>query len=87
MDKEIGPLIEQTIDSRKTMIETTSGTYELCKNAQESMGGYVISPIVAAGDPIGSVILWNRDETIKMGQLEQKMAETAAGFLAKQMEQ
>lgn len=87
MDKEIGTLIEQAIENRKTILETTKGAYELCKNAQETMGSYVISPIVAAGDPIGSVILWNRDETVKMGQLEQKMAETAAGFLAKQMEQ
>jgi AbrB family transcriptional regulator, stage V sporulation protein T len=87
MDKEIGSLIEQAIESRKTLIETAKGSYEICKNVQETMGSYVISPIVAAGDPIGSVILWNRDEAINMGQLEQKMAETAAGFLAKQMEQ
>jgi AbrB family transcriptional regulator (stage V sporulation protein T) len=87
MDKEIGPLTEQAIDSRKSVLEPSQGTYELCKNSPEPMGSYVIAPIVAAGDPIGSVILWNRDEAVKMGQLEVKMVETAAGFLAKQMEQ
>jgi AbrB family transcriptional regulator (stage V sporulation protein T) len=42
---------------------------------------------VAGGDPIGSVILLTKDESVKMGQMELKMAETAAAFLAKQMEQ
>jgi AbrB family transcriptional regulator (stage V sporulation protein T) len=46
----------------------------------------VIAPIIAGGDPIGSVVLLSKDEGAKMGQLEMKMAETAAGFLGKQME-
>jgi AbrB family transcriptional regulator (stage V sporulation protein T) len=47
----------------------------------------VIAPIIASGDPIGSVILVSKDANVQMGQMEMKMAETAAGFLAKQMEQ
>jgi len=47
----------------------------------------VIAPIIAEGDPIGAVILGTRDPDKKMGELELKLAETAAGFLAKQMEQ
>jgi AbrB family transcriptional regulator (stage V sporulation protein T) len=87
MDKPIGAVTEQAMDARKVSLETNPGEYELCKDIQETIGSYVIAPIVAAGDAIGSVILWNRDQHVKMGQLELKMAETAAGFLAKQMEQ
>ncbi|MDP3051865.1 MAG: stage V sporulation T C-terminal domain-containing protein, partial [Eubacteriales bacterium] len=47
----------------------------------------VIAPIISNGDPIGAVVLISKEPGMKMGQLELKLAETAAGFLAKQMEQ
>ncbi|HHV71112.1 MAG TPA: stage V sporulation protein T, partial [Clostridia bacterium] len=47
----------------------------------------VIAPIIAEGDPIGAVILCSKEDGPAMGDLEIKLAETAAGFLAKQMEQ
>jgi AbrB family transcriptional regulator (stage V sporulation protein T) len=50
-------------------------------------GSFVVAPIIAGGDPIGAVILASKDDSAEMGQMELKMAETAAGFLAKQMEQ
>jgi AbrB family transcriptional regulator (stage V sporulation protein T) len=46
-----------------------------------------LAPIVAGGDSIGSVILATQDEQVSMGELELKLVETAAGFLARQMEQ
>jgi AbrB family transcriptional regulator (stage V sporulation protein T) len=46
----------------------------------------VVSPIIANGDAIGAVIITsNGDE--HMGDLEKKLSETAASFLAKQMEE
>jgi AbrB family transcriptional regulator (stage V sporulation protein T) len=47
----------------------------------------VIAPIIAEGDPIGAVILGTNETNRQMGELELKLCETAAGFLAKQMEQ
>ncbi|PWM50497.1 MAG: stage V sporulation protein T, partial [Clostridiales bacterium] len=52
-----------------------------------SLYSQIIAPIIAEGDPIGAVILASKDEGNKMGDLELKLAETAASFLAKQMEQ
>lgn len=46
-----------------------------------------IVPIYCEGDVIGSVIMLSRDEKVKMGTIELKLAETAAGFIGKQMEQ
>ena len=46
-----------------------------------------IAPIISEGDPIGAVILASRDKAVRMGDLELKLVETAAGFLGKQMEQ
>ena len=47
----------------------------------------MIAPIIAEGDPIGAVILSSTEPNVKMTDLETKLVETAAGFLAKQMEQ
>ena len=41
----------------------------------------VISPIIAEGDPIGAVVILSKNPGIKFGDLEVKLAETAAGFL------
>ncbi|MNR18599.1 Stage V sporulation protein T [compost metagenome] len=80
-------LLENSMDSRKIIVEANTGTYELIKDHAETISTFVIAPIIAGGDPIGSVTLVNKDESVKMSQLESKMAETAAGFLGKQMEQ
>ena len=47
----------------------------------------VISPIVSEGDTIGSVVLMATDAASQMGETEVKLAQSAAGFLGKQMEQ
>lgn len=87
LDKPIGTVAEDAMENRKAVLETKAGEYELCKDAPEKYSSFVIAPIIAGGDPIGTVILISREENVNMGQMEVKMAETAAGFLAKQMEQ
>lgn len=87
LDKPIGSIIENSMDNRKTVLETASGSYELTRDHEETISSFVTAPIVSGGDPIGSVILLNKDENVKMSEMEVKMAETAAGFLGKQMEQ
>jgi len=87
LEKSVGSVVESCMDNRKAVLESGSGQYEIIKDASETYSSYVAAPIVAGGDPIGSVILISKDENVKMGQMEMKMVETAAGFLAKQMEQ
>ena len=87
LEKQIGSIVESAMENRRSHLETNGGTYDLCKDMAETYSSFVIAPIVAGGDPIGSVILVSKEEGIKMGQMEMKMAETAAGFLGKQMEQ
>jgi AbrB family transcriptional regulator (stage V sporulation protein T) len=43
-----------------------------------------VAPIVNAGDILGAVILCSQDS--QMSDLERKLCETAANFLAKQLE-
>lgn len=87
LEKQIGSLVEQCMENRKAAMDSNSGQYEIVKDMSETYSSYAIAPIVAGGDPIGAVVLLSKDENAKMGQMEVKMAETAAGFLAKQMEQ
>jgi AbrB family transcriptional regulator (stage V sporulation protein T) len=47
----------------------------------------VIAPIVSQGDPIGAILLLSKEPNVQMGDIEKKLAETAASFLGKQMEQ
>lgn len=87
MDKQVGSLVETSMENRRTLLESGSGSYEIVKDSKETYSSYVVSPIVAGGDPIGAVIMLNKEEGVKMGEMEQKMAEIASGFLGKQMEQ
>lgn len=87
LDKQIGNLLENCMENRKTILEENKGTYEIGKDNAEEISSFVAAPIVTGGDPIGTVVLMSKDESVTMGEMEVKMAETAAAFLGKQMEQ
>ena len=46
-----------------------------------------VSPVICGGDVIGAVILLDKNDGKKFGDLERILAQTGAGFLGKQMEQ
>jgi AbrB family transcriptional regulator (stage V sporulation protein T) len=48
---------------------------------------FVSVPIIAEGDAIGVVVLAANDTEQKMGEVEKKLVQSAAGFLGRQMEQ
>jgi stage V sporulation protein T len=87
MDKAIGSEVEKAMEDRKTTVNPSPADMAVLKDRMERFTSRVIAPIITQGDPIGTVILLSRDENVKMGELESKLAETAAGFLARQMEQ
>ena len=68
-----------------------SGNKQLLgKNLSKEMEGYcheVMIPILAQGDIIGAVVLLANDENNPMSEVEVKLAQSAAGFLGKQIEQ
>ena len=85
LDKAVTEIIEKAMETRRTM--TVSRNDVANPEDNRDFETQVIAPIVAEGDPIGVVILATKDMDTQMGNLEIKLAETAAGFLAKQMEQ
>ena len=83
IDKNIGPAVERAMDSRSTLSEKTGK--EVMEGVGQELGYTVIAPVIAGGDPIGAVILIAKEQQ-ELGEVEQKLSETAAGFLARQME-
>ncbi|ADC49708.1 MULTISPECIES: stage V sporulation protein T [Alkalihalophilus] len=84
-NKAIGEIVEMAMDDRKSKLEANSGEYNLVGDHTDSLKGFVVAPIIANGDPIGAVVIFNKEQSLN-GSLEQKLAETAASFLARQME-
>jgi len=93
INKAIGAAVEKVMEDRKAIVLNNPGKDPQCKDGIIVEDGdcrysaEVIAPIIAEGDPIGAVILASKEPDVKMGEMELKLAETAAGFLAKQMEQ
>ncbi len=90
INKSIGSVVEKVMENRKAIIfnnnEKEQGSM-IIEDGDNQYSAEVIAPIIAEGDPIGAVILASKEPDVKMGEMELKLAETAAGFLAKQMEQ
>jgi AbrB family transcriptional regulator (stage V sporulation protein T) len=93
LNKAIGSLVEKVMEDRKTLVNNKPGEGKskgalIGEDEDDSrFSAYVIAPIITGGDPIGAVILCSREPDVQVGETETKLAETAAGFLAKQMEQ
>ena len=88
VDRKISPELEKIMDDRKTVLLPEGGSMIPLHNDDDESGyaAQVISPIIAEGDAIGAVVIASK-EGEKLSDLEVKLAETAAGFLGRQMEQ
>lgn len=88
-DKKISDDLETIMDNRKTILLGDDKKIVALYDDEETAGKYssqVIAPIISEGDNIGAVIIASSDLNAKFGELELKLAETAANFLGKQME-
>ncbi len=89
MMKGISHELEEVINERETIVAAhDEKNYVRIMNEDESEFVYeAITPIISEGDAIGSVIFLTKDAKTKFGDLEIKLAATAASFLGRQMEQ
>ena len=55
-------------------------------NKERKFNSQVVYPIISDGDTIGTVILFAKDKSTKMSEVEQKVVQSAASFLGRQME-
>ncbi len=92
LNQAIGTAAEKVMEDRKAVTISDIGIHPLFRGISDhgierTLHTQIMAPIIAEGDPIGMVIIASKENTTKLGELELKLGETAASFLAKQMEQ
>ncbi|HBY20266.1 MAG: stage V sporulation protein T [Clostridiales bacterium GWE2_32_10] len=90
LKKEISEQLERAIDDRTIVLANKNDSHYIPVLMNEGDNRYnaqLIAPIISEGDAIGAVIFLSEDGKTKMGEVEEKLAQSAAGFLGRQMEQ
>lgn len=90
VERKVSSELEKIMDDRKTVLLDKAANSVIPIHNDDDEANYVnqvISPILAEGDAIGTVIILSKEEGDNLGEVEIKLAETAATFLGKQMEQ
>ena len=88
LQKTISPQLEQAINERTSILagKDDKTFINLVDEELEGVTAQVVAPIICEGDAIGAVALLSRESRAKFGDMETKLAATAAGFLGRQME-
>lgn len=88
MEKKISIELEKIMEEKTAVILKTGETKKLpVVDGMEKYNASVVCPIVSEGDSIGTVIFLSDEKGTMAGEVEEKLAQSAAGFLAKQMEE
>ena len=88
LQKTISKQLENVINERTVLLagKDDKNFTPLTGEALEGITAQVIAPIICEGDAIGAVALLSREPRARFGDMETKLATTAAGFLGRQME-
>ena len=87
LERRITNVLENYMENRKSYKASADDAGEVFPIEGVERGAAVIYPIIAAGDVSGAVVML-KDESGKLpGDTETKLAQSAAAFLGKQMEE
>ncbi|QNO14869.1 stage V sporulation protein T [Alkalicella caledoniensis] len=87
LNKTIGNAVERAMEERRTVKGDQDKDLAILQDEDNNYTAKVVAPIIANGDPIGGVIVCSKESGATFNDVEIKMAEAAASFLAKQMAQ
>ncbi|MCM1183004.1 MAG: stage V sporulation protein T [Roseburia sp.] len=89
LGRSVSKELEDKMNSRETVCASRgeSSYIGVMDNEVEEYQHEVIIPIITQGDIIGAVVLLSTKAGDEMNEVEMKLAQSAAGFLGKQMEQ
>ncbi len=85
LEKSVSHDIEQFMNEKTVYISTGENKKVLIVDSAVDYNAGVVMPIISEGDTIGSVIIAVKGNE-KPGEVEMKLAESAAGFLGRHME-
>ena len=90
LEQDISKELENLMDEREVYTSNQNNDIAIPiiknDNQERRFNAQVIYPIISQGDVIGSVVLISKDQKKKMTETEEKVAQSAAGFLSSQME-
>lgn len=90
LEQDVSTELEKLMEDKEiyTSKENSDMAMPITKNDQneKKYNSQIVYPIVSNGDTIGTVILMSKDTNTKMNEVEKKVAQSAATFLASQME-
>jgi len=91
MDKAISADIERIIAQRQVLRANAADGARMAPIVPDddasAYSAQIAAPIIADGDVIGALILLSRENGARMSEIDQKVAETTAGIVGRQMEQ
>ena len=90
LEKGVSKQLEQIMDDKENYTSKDNNNTAIPitnnENNDKTKNAQVVYPIISNGDTIGTVILMSKDSNAKMNEVEKKVAQSAATFLASQME-
>ena len=88
LQKNISRQLEQMINERQSVCaeKDEKNFIPLVTEELEGVTAQVVTAIICEGDAIGAVAILSREPRARFGDMEMKLAATAAGFLGRQME-
>ena len=86
MDKPNSRELDKLMESRKNYRYVPGDTLLRAAEGQDKYHLGVAAPILSQGDLMGCVMLLMDEKATPLGEADQKLAQTVAGFLGKQME-
>lgn len=90
LEQDVSRELEKLMEDKEvyTSKENSDKAVPITKNEtnEKKNKSQIVYPIISNGDTIGTVILMSKDSNTKMNEVEKKVAQSAATFLASQME-
>ena len=87
LGKAVSKELENLMTERETVVAgKEEKSYISISYDEEDYTAQVVVPIICEGDVIGAVLLLSREVKPKLGDMELRLAQTAAAFLGRQME-
>lgn len=86
MDKRVSGEMEKIMDSHSPFTGSGNGDEVEIIEGETAYTVGVAVPIITEGDTVGTVAILTDDKNVSMGEVEQKLAYAAAGFIGKHME-
>lgn len=90
LEQDVSTELEQLMEDKEvyTSVENSDLSLPIVKNEKtdKKHNAQIVYPIISNGDTIGTVILMSKDINSKMNEVEKKVVQSAATFLASQME-